>query len=112
MNRYIHHIPGRLRVRLPALKANAAAGLDLERTLTQVGGVTAVDINPLTGSVLVHYDCSTETATRLIRTLKDHPFWEASETPSIESKIARKIALYVFETALERAAVAALAVLL
>lgn len=52
----IHHLPGRLRVRVPEVKSDAAFATSLEQRLRSVRGVRAAQANPLTGSVLVHYD--------------------------------------------------------
>jgi hypothetical protein len=53
---YLHHVPGRLRVSLPAVKRNRAAAAAVERALAALDGIRAVHANPLTGSVIVRYD--------------------------------------------------------
>lgn len=62
---YSHHIPGRIRVRIPALKANAKAAQKLQIEMRQLPGVTSVEVNLLTGSVLVHYGVGSDTAERV-----------------------------------------------
>jgi heavy-metal-associated domain-containing protein len=56
VNVLVHAIDGRLRVRIPAIKRNAGAAVSLEQSLRRVRGVKGVRANPLTGSVLIHYD--------------------------------------------------------
>jgi hypothetical protein len=51
----IHHIPGRLRVRLPRSQRDAPLLRELEKFCQSLGGVQQVEINPVTGSLLVHY---------------------------------------------------------
>jgi hypothetical protein len=54
--RVVHHIPGRMRIKVPFLKGAFA---DLERInqlLLPVEGLKHVDFSPVTGSVLLHYD--------------------------------------------------------
>ncbi len=51
-----HHVPGRLRVRLAALKANRQAAIPLQAEVLALGGVQSASINSATGSLIVHYD--------------------------------------------------------
>lgn len=52
----LHHLPGRLRLRLAALRRNPALAARLRHTLAPLPGVADVEANPLTGSLLVRYD--------------------------------------------------------
>jgi hypothetical protein len=52
----VHHIPGRLRVRLPRASRRPDILRDLHGFISGLGGVTRVEINPVTGSILVHYE--------------------------------------------------------
>jgi hypothetical protein len=54
--RVVHHIPGRLRVRLPRSSRRPDILRDLHGFIRGLGGVREVEINPLTGSILVHYE--------------------------------------------------------
>jgi len=56
MNPDFHHIPGRLRVRIPQVKRNEAAAQAVQRRLTGLPGVTSARANVVTGSVTVTYD--------------------------------------------------------
>lgn len=127
MHNYMHHVPGRLRVRIGALKGNPVAVRDLRRALQALAGVTEVEINPLTGSVLAHYDRRPETASAILGALRQQACWERPDslravaatvqrTPAgvqpLGSKIAQKVAVHVFEAALEKAVIAAIAALL
>lgn len=56
MAHYVHHLPGRLRLRCGRLKRNAREGAALEARLNRLPGVHDVRINLLTGSLLVNYD--------------------------------------------------------
>jgi Heavy metal associated domain 2 len=53
--RVVHHIPGRLRVRLPRAQRNPRLLEELAKFCESLGGVRQVEINPTTGSLLVHY---------------------------------------------------------
>lgn len=51
-----HHIPGRMRVKLPHAKGNRALLESVKKSISPLPGVRGVEVNPTTGSVLVHYD--------------------------------------------------------
>jgi hypothetical protein len=59
----IHHVPGRIRVRVSrALAARARGNVDpqrLDRVIRAIGGVEDVRVNPAVGSVTIRYDKST-----------------------------------------------------
>ncbi len=52
----VHTVPGRLRVKLTAIKRAPELAGPVEHALRQESGVIEVATNPVTGSVLVHYD--------------------------------------------------------
>jgi hypothetical protein len=54
--RVVHHIPGRLRVRLPRASRRPDILRDLHGFISGLGGVREVEINSITGSILVHYE--------------------------------------------------------
>jgi copper chaperone CopZ len=56
VSHYIHHGPGRLRVRTPALKRNKRESEKVRTAVQAIDGVMAVDVNHLTGSITVSYD--------------------------------------------------------
>ena len=127
MDHYVHHVPGRLRVRVPSVKGNAGEASSLEKRIRSQRGVKDVQTNPLTGSVLVHYDpvittvstlsqimlCSAA-AEPLQRILPAAPFSSIGRQAdqSIASRIAATIIGLMVEIAMERAAVALLAAVL
>src|SRR6516165_6193351 len=52
----IHHIPGRMRVKLPRAKGNQQLLQQIQHSISPLPGVNKVTINPATGSMLVEYD--------------------------------------------------------
>jgi hypothetical protein len=56
MTHYVHHVPGRIRVRTPALKRKPARAEQVKTTLEAAPGVLDCAINVLTGSVTIRYD--------------------------------------------------------
>ena len=56
MVRHLHHVPGRLRVRLASLKRNAPEAAPLHAELLSIQGVNSVSVNSITGSVIIQYN--------------------------------------------------------
>jgi hypothetical protein len=56
VTQYVHHVPGRIRVRTAALKRDPHAAAAARTTFQGLDGVTDVRVNPVTGSLTVTYD--------------------------------------------------------
>ena len=52
----VHAIPGRVRVKISRLRENPALARDVQERLSAVQGIERVEVNCLTGSVLILYD--------------------------------------------------------
>ena len=52
----VHHIAGRLRLRIPAAKGDHEKLLAIQQAVRELGGVQSVDVNPRLGTLIVHYD--------------------------------------------------------
>jgi len=53
---YYHKLDGRIRIKVPEIKGSLAMAGELEDQLAKLNGVTHVQVNPLTGYVLVLFD--------------------------------------------------------
>lgn len=51
-----HQVPGRIRMKVPSLKADPELADQIKQTFGAVPGIEQVAINPITGSVVLHYD--------------------------------------------------------
>jgi hypothetical protein len=67
---YIHHVPGRLRVRMLAAKNDPAFVKSLRILLESVPAVSSVETNVITGSVLVHYDVKKTSGPAILNVLR------------------------------------------
>lgn len=56
MGHYVHHVPGRLRVKAPALKRNPRLAAQVCSAAMTLDGVSGAEANPVTGSLIVTYD--------------------------------------------------------
>jgi len=69
---HIHHVPGRLRVRNPDLKNDAGRVKLVEESLIGMAGIRALQLNSLTGSIIVHYDVRHVDGAAILMRLKEH----------------------------------------
>jgi hypothetical protein len=51
-----HQVPGRIRMKIPSAKGDSALLQTISETFAVIPGVEKVTVNPLTGSVVLHYD--------------------------------------------------------
>lgn len=54
---FLHHAPGRLRVSVEGLKGNRQLADAIERALHEIEGIDQLQVNLLTGTVVLHYAC-------------------------------------------------------
>ncbi|MEY6432115.1 HMA2 domain-containing protein [Thioalkalicoccus limnaeus] len=71
MSHYIHHIPGRLRVRSNSFRCRTAAAQTAHDQLMAMDGVSHVRLNPRAGSITVQYDPDLVTRSQLLAVLED-----------------------------------------
>ena len=68
---YVHHVPGRLRVRVPQVKRSPKESRRVQDHLKDLMGVENVSVNPITGSVLVTYDQNRIDSSEILGHLRD-----------------------------------------
>jgi cation transport ATPase len=51
-----HHVCGRIRMKVPAAKGDEVLLEQIKRALSPIPGVHSIEVNPSTGSVIMHYD--------------------------------------------------------
>ena len=52
----VHHLPGRVRLRVPSRRRQPAFFHDVKKRLEGLDAVSSVSVNPTSGSVLIRYD--------------------------------------------------------
>jgi hypothetical protein len=120
MSHYIHHLPGRLRVKSPHIKRNAHRADEARRHFSGLDGVLSAEASTVTGSLLITYDVNRVGAETLLASLRhlghvagpdaqpgmpipsDNPMQRLSD--SVVNKLV--------ETAIERSATALIAAIL
>ncbi len=56
MKHYIHHVPGRVRMKNPDFKGNTTLLQEVVSCFQGQEGIEGIETNPLTGSVVIFYD--------------------------------------------------------
>lgn len=69
MSIHVHHVRGRIRVRVPELKDCEPKAASLYSALAATPGVTRAECRTITGSVIVHYQFGATDLERLLRLL-------------------------------------------
>jgi cation transport ATPase len=96
--RVAHHVRGRIRVQFPRAKGNRRFLQQVQEFLSPMDGVNRVEINPITGSVIVHYDHShTDIHQKLAKHAEDAGMFslappELSEVDVLAANIEREAA--------------------
>jgi copper chaperone CopZ len=103
---YVHDLPGRLRVRIPATKGNSISAEKLVNRINALEGIASVDANPVTGSILIRYDTAIINAAACLAVLNHATVWEPARPIAVQSRLASKMAeaamWYVLEKTVER----------
>lgn len=87
MVHYIHHVPGRLRVKTPVLKGATATARRVEAVILREPGVLSAETNAITGSIVIRYELRTTSPRTLLRTL--HEQGMISESALDEQAVTR-----------------------
>jgi Heavy metal associated domain 2 len=105
---YVHHIPGRLRIRIASLRNNPRQ-IDTVRTLLDVNGAEKIRVNPLTGSVVVTYDPEAISGQALLGMLEANDFFHEDRSITLDAQLqqasthaARKVGRAMFGWAVGR----------
>ncbi len=124
MSYYVHHIPGRLRVRSAAVKKDETKASAAKALLAGVPGVRSSEVNTLTGSIVVHYDPALTSGPAITTLLRERGYFLQPALPKTPvhlrsaaanefgSRFAKKLATYAIETAIERSVVVLVGALL
>ena len=86
---YVHHFPGRLRLRIPALRSNPRYAADIQNLL-DICGVENIKVNHLTGNVVVFFYTDLITSQQLLELLKEKGNHDSSRAVTNDEKIQQE----------------------
>jgi len=123
MTHYIHHVPGRLRVKTAAVKGSERNARRVREHFSRREGVQAVEANVVTGSVIVRYDAAAIGGEVLIGELRGlalvpeapprrEVVVQRSGEPPLAQHIAGKVGSKIVEIVIERSALALIGALI
>ena len=75
MSYYVHQVPGRIRVRIPAIRHNRYRGTEVKHLLDVVG-VDTVEVNHLTGSMVANFNPDIVEARLLLAILSEKGYFD------------------------------------
>lgn len=91
MTDYLHHVPGRLRVRTRSLRCDPAARAATLRKLQAKDGIRSVRLNPKAGSVTIFYDVAATDGQQILDYLQAECLRARKAQPTkIPSSLARQ----------------------
>jgi hypothetical protein len=88
MSYYVHQVPGRIRVRIPAIRNNPYKAAEIENLLN-LYGVEKVEINHLTGSVVVIHNMELLDSHCLLRILSEKGYYNDRRAITCDEHIQR-----------------------
>lgn len=103
MTHHVHHVPGRLRIRIPELKRNPALARVVTEKVRRFDGIQTVEASVVTGSLLVFYDLGRTDFNTLCGALGVEGEPAPRRSIASESRLGGKIVNAVFWYALEKA---------
>ncbi|MBN1106158.1 MAG: cation transporter [Deltaproteobacteria bacterium] len=81
MGYYVHHVPGRLRVRIPPIKSRPKMAKKIQSFLSGLEGVEDIAFNHVTGSVVINYDPDAMESDDILDALKEEGYLNDSRLP-------------------------------
>jgi copper chaperone CopZ len=118
MSEYIHHVSGRLRLKLAQVRKQPQRAQEVEAAICRIRGVTAVEASTVTGSVLIRYDAAEVDVGTIMNSMKEAGLAAAGAEnglmhhKSSASPLAGKVVDVLVERLIERSAVALIGALL
>lgn len=110
MAHYIHHVPGRLRLRTPRLKRDAQRAAAAEALVQTIEGVTEVRANSVTGSLTVAYQRDVVSADAILEALAQRGYYEPElvqhadrQLPAMAARAGDVLGKALFGMVLEKA---------
>lgn len=123
MAHYIHHVPGRLRIRSPLLKRDNERAKAAEEFLQTIEGVSSVRANTVTGSITLTYERDMVNSAVILEAAAQRGYYRPEAVRSADGQLDDMAARtsgtlgkllfgFVVKEAVERSAVALIGALL
>lgn len=91
MGYYLHEIPGRLRIKIPALRRNQENAREIQVLLRNLSGVKTTSVNTVTGSMIVNYDPEFLSSSAILAFLSRERYIDLAEAVSSQEYIEKSL---------------------
>jgi hypothetical protein len=88
MTYYLHQVPGRIRIRIPAIRHNRSKAAEV-KNLFNFDGIEKVEVNHLTGSVVVMFNPEKLNAQFLLDALSEKGYFDKGRAITCDQYINR-----------------------
>ncbi len=89
---YLHEVPGRLRIQIPALKRSPRRGQEVQDLLEDFSGIKSTSVNTVTGSVIVHFDPEIVNSGAILTILSREEYIDVTRAISTENNAENTLA--------------------
>ena len=110
MHYLVHHTPGRLRIKIPEIQGSPRRVGQVTELLDGLAGVDSIACNPVTGSIVIHYDETVPVAPKVFIILKENDYYDETQVVTHDEYIqgavnrtGKKISKAVFGWAVGKA---------
>ncbi|WP_298273341.1 HMA2 domain-containing protein [Geobacter sp.] len=107
---YYHHVPGRLRIKTPAVKGRDRAAAAIREIFDRHEGIHRTTVNTTTGSVVIEYDHHRIATDQVLGILKEHGYFDRAKAQTtdryMDAKLSRageSVGKAILTTMIERA---------
>lgn len=90
MTCFIHHIPGRLRIKIPSLQQQPGQAQKIRSSLSGMYGIDNVSVNTLTGSIVIYYDPAVFSVDQLINILQYDELIDSNQPVVFKKPIGKR----------------------
>jgi copper chaperone CopZ len=118
---YVHHVPGRLRVKTLDSKNDPVRREQIRSCLQEINGVLEAEANPITGSIVLKYDVCRVSPAVILDKLRNQGYIPATYAIAVDcaapgvrpvQKLTDTLVTKLAEMALERSAAALIAAII
>ncbi len=87
MQCYVHHVPGRLRLKSPVIKERPGKANAVKEIMEGFEGIRDISANSVTGSIVVHYDARLLKPEAILNMLQVHGLYDGSRAATNDDYI-------------------------
>jgi hypothetical protein len=115
---YIHHVSGRLRLKLEQIRRQPRRAQEIQIAVGRIKGITSVESNTITGSLLVRYDADEVKVETILHAMREMGLLSTaagvtvSQQRAFASLATDKVLDVLVEKLIERSVVAIIGALL